>query len=54
MASLPSKDSVSLISTKKDYSHFIHGRNLFMVIFHIAHGKTPTAEEHDIVMGNDK
>ena len=52
MASLPSKDSISLISTN---SHFIHGENLFMVIFHIAHWKTPTAaEERDILMGNDK
>lgn len=55
MASRPSKtaDSVSLPSTKRLDSHFINGRNLFMVIFHIAHGKTPTAEEHDILMGDD-
>ena len=55
MASRPSTtaDSVSLPPTKRLDSHFINGRNLFMVIFHIAHGKTPTAEEHDILMGDD-
>ena len=45
------KDSVSLVPLKTQFT----SGNLFMVIFHIAHGrKTPTAEEHDILMGNDK